>query len=249
MERENDFENTLKAKANRVSRMLEEAFGHPTRSGPADPLDELILTVLSQHTSDVNSHRAFAALKAAYPSWADAANAPTKDIASTIRSAGLADQKAPRIQAILHEVFAKEGDYSLNSLAQLPTAQAREFLLSLPGVGPKTAACVLLFSLGRPVMPVDTHVHRVAARLGLIPDGTTAERAHDILQQLFRSEDIFPVHLNMIKLGRTLCRPRNPKCSECPLLSECAYGRSQNPEEPTPESRLSAQTKTGGSSG
>jgi endonuclease-3 len=227
VEKENKIETALKTKANKVSRMLEQAFGHPTRRGPADPLDELILTVLSQHTSDANSHRAFAALKAAYPSWADAANAPTQEIANAIRSAGLADQKAPRIQSILQAVFTKEGDYSLNGLAKLPTAQAREFLLSLPGVGPKTAACVLLFSLGRPVMPVDTHVHRVAARLGLIPEGTTAERAHDILQQLFRSEDIFSAHLNMIKLGRTLCRPRNPKCHQCPLLSECPYGRSQ----------------------
>jgi endonuclease-3 len=190
----------------------------PRRS---DPLEELILTVLSQHTSDVNAERAFESLRAALPSWADVVRVPTRAVADAIRSGGLADTKAPRIQAILREVEEQRGVFDLSYLRELSDEQARMELVSLPGVGPKTAAVVLSFALGRDAMPVDTHVHRVTRRLGLVPPTTSAERADRILHELVPAGLRTPLHVALIRLGREICKAPTPRCRICPLKDIC----------------------------
>ncbi len=186
-----------------------------------DPLDELILTVLSQHTSDINAERAFAALRARFPSWDEVAASLTRAVADAIRSGGLADTKAPRIQAILREVRDREGAFDLSRLRAMPDAEARAYLISLPGIGPKTAAVVLSFALWRDAMPVDTHVHRVTKRLGLVPAGTSAERADRILHALVPDGLRTELHVGLIRLGRELCKAPTPRCHLCPLNDLC----------------------------
>ncbi|MGQ9697911.1 MAG: endonuclease III domain-containing protein [Armatimonadota bacterium] len=215
----------VKARARWAARMLEETHGRPVWKRRADPLDELILTVLSQKTSDANSRRAFASLKTRFPTWEDAAVASVDELEDAIRPAGLAPQKAPRILGILREIAARERAYSLHRLEQMPTDEAVRYLTSLHGVGLKTAACVLMFSLGRPVLPVDTHVHRVSLRLGLVPRGSSADQAHHILQRLYPEDERYPVHINMIRHGREVCTARSPRCNACPLLSGCPTGQ------------------------
>jgi endonuclease-3 len=180
----------------------------------------LILTVLSQNTADTNSGRAFNAMVRKYYSWRAVCEAPPEELIETVRPGGLAPQKGPRIQAILKAVFERSPDGDLSFLRALPLEEARSWLRSLPGVGPKTAACVLLFSLGRPALPVDTHVERVATRLGLIAEKTTPEQAHEQLEALVCPEDYYPFHMLLIKHGRRTCEARRPKCSRCPLV-EC----------------------------
>ena len=188
----------------------------------ADPLDELILTVLSQHTSDVNAERAFADLRRVFPGgWQQVVDAPTVGVADAIRSGGLADSKAPRIQAILREVRDREGSFDLSSLRAMSDAEARDYLIGLPGIGPKTAAVVLSFALGRDAMPVDTHVHRVTKRLGLIPPKATAERADRILHELVPDGMRTPLHVAFIRLGREICKAPTPRCRQCPLNDLC----------------------------
>jgi endonuclease-3 len=180
-----------------------------------------VLTVLSQHTSDINAERAFEGLRAAFPTWEDVVRAPTRAVADAIRSGGLADTKAPRIQVILREVAERRGDFDLSHLADLPDEAARAELLSLPGVGPKTAAVVLSFSLGRDAMPVDTHVHRVTKRLGLVPPTTSAERADRILHELVPEGLRTPLHVALNRLGREICKAPIPRCRTCPLNDIC----------------------------
>jgi endonuclease-3 len=186
-----------------------------------DPLEELILTVLSQHTSDVNADRAFASLRAAFPTWDALVAAPPEAVADAIRSGGLANTKAPRIQAILAEVRDREGAFDLTRLRELSDAEARAYLVSLPGIGPKTAAVVLSFALARDAIPVDTHVHRVTRRLGLVPPTASAERAdrllHDLVPDGLRTE----LHVGLIRLGRELCKAPTPRCRPCPLRDLC----------------------------
>jgi endonuclease-3 len=167
-----------------VHRRLERRFGPLSPPRRSDPLEELVLTVLSQHTSDVNAGRAFDSLRRRFPTWEAVARAPEGQVADAIRSGGLANVKAPRIRAILRDIYDREGRYDLSCLRELSDADAAAYLSSLNGVGPKTAAIVLAFSLGRNALAVDTHVHRVARRLGLIPPKATAERAHKILEDL-----------------------------------------------------------------
>lgn len=196
-------------------------YGEPHHLPSFDPLAELILTVLSQNTADTNSGRAFVQLMRRYPSWAAIADAPIEDVIATIQGGGLAQQKAPRIQAILRAVREREGDFDIGFLAGLPMEEARAWLRALPGVGPKTTACVLLFALGRPAMPVDTHVERVAKRLGLIPEKATSEQAHELLEALVDPNDYYRFHMLLIKHGRRLCAARRPLCERCPLEPEC----------------------------
>lgn len=183
------------------------------------------MTLLSQHTSDINTERAFASLRARFPTWEAVRMAPTMEVADAIRSGGLAAIKAPRLQAILNSVLAERGALELDHLAALPLAEARQWLVDLDGVGPKTAACVLLFSLGRPAMPVDTHVHRVAQRLGLIGPGVSAEVAPALLEVgLGADRDrVYAFHVNLIAHGRTVCTARRPFCERCPLTECCDY--------------------------
>lgn len=200
---------------------LRKRYGDLAPPRCSDPLEELILTVLSQHTSDVNAERAFEALRAAFPTWDAVVRAPTRSVADAIRSGGLADTKAPRIQAILREVEARRGAFDLSSLAGLSDDEARAELVSLPGVGPKTAAVVLSFSLGRDAMPVDTHVHRVTRRLGLVPSNTSAERADRLLHELVPEGLRTPLHVALIRLGREICKAPTPRCRICPLKDIC----------------------------
>ena len=204
-----------------IHRRLLKRFGELVPPRAADPLDELVLTVLSQHTSDLNAERAFGALRAAYPDWQGVVDARSGDVADVIRSGGLANTKAPRIQAILREVAEREGSYSLDGLRDLPDAEARTYLTSLPGIGPKTAAVVLSFALGRDAMPVDTHVHRVTRRLGIVPDKASAERADRILHDLVPDGLRTPLHVAFIRLGREICKAPIPRCAQCPLKDLC----------------------------
>lgn len=197
----------------------EQAPAHARSRRPI--LDELIATVLSQHTSDANSGRAFATLRERFPSWSAVADATDEAVAAAIRSGGMAVQKAPRIRHILATVQAREGDVDLARLETLDDESVREYLTSLPGVGPKTAACVLLFSMGRPAFPVDTHVHRVAGRLGWVPLGAGAARAQELLEELVSEGIRYPLHLALVAHGRQVCRPRAPRCEECVLRAGC----------------------------
>ncbi|CAN5563489.1 endonuclease III [soil metagenome] len=182
------------------------------------------MTVLSQHTSDVNSGRAFASLERRFPSWEAVLHAPADEVADAIRSGGIANIKARRIQSILAQVEAREGAVDLRRLEQLGDEEVDEYLRSLPGVGRKTAACVLLFSLGRAAFPVDTHVHRVAARLGLVPPRSTADAAHDLLAPRVPPEIQYELHVQLIRHGREICKPRAPRCSHCVLFDLCPAG-------------------------
>lgn len=207
----------IRAIANRLGR----AFGPLEAPRASDPLDELVWTVLSQHTSDLNSERAFHALRAAYPSWDAVVRARPSELADVIRSGGLANTKAVRIQAILREIAEREGSYDLSGLRGASDTDARAYLTTLPGVGPKTAAVVMAFALGRDAIPVDTHVHRVARRLELIPPKASAERAHDILAELVPDELKTPLHVGLIRLGREVCKAPQPRCEDCPLADLC----------------------------
>jgi endonuclease-3 len=186
-----------------------------------DPLDELILTVQSQHTSDLNAERAFAALRSAFPTWDDVVRAKPEHVADVIRSGGLANTKAVRIQQILREIHEREGRYDLSFLSRRSDDEVREYLMSLPGVGPKTAAVVMSFSLSRATIAVDTHVHRVSGRLGLIPQKTSADKAHRLLEDLVPPELRTSLHVGLIRLGREICKAGRPRCEECPLVDLC----------------------------
>jgi endonuclease III len=203
-------------------RLLAKRFGPLDPPRRWDPVEELVLTVLSQNTSDVNSGRAFEELRSRYPTWEALAAATSSKVADAIRSGGLANTKAPRILAILREIAEREGGrIDLEWMRTAPTPRVRDYLLSLPGVGPKTAACVLAFSLGRPALPVDTHVFRVARRLGWIPDRVDAARAHDVLEELVPARLRVGMHVGLIRLGREICKPARPRCEDCPLVDLC----------------------------
>jgi endonuclease-3 len=188
-------------------------------------VSELVLTILSQNTSDVNSGRAFQQLMATFGTWEAIASAPVDVVAGAIRSGGLAGIKAPRIQNSLRAIRAARGEYSLDFLAALPLEEARAWLTNLDGVGPKTAACVLLFSLGMPAMPVDTHVHRVSRRLGLVSRRASPPKAQEILEAMLPPEDIYPFHLQLIAHGRRVCKAQRPRCDDCPLVAWCDYAQ------------------------
>ena len=211
------------ASANHVEARFADAYGQPQWRSHAPPLDELVATILSQHTSDVNSGRAFQALRTRFPTWDAVLSASETDIAAAIQPGGLANLKAPRIRRVLRAVETESGTLTLDWLRGWPLDQARAWLLALPGVGPKTAACVLLFSLGLPTMPVDTHVHRVGRRLGLIPADVSAEDAHAIFDHVMGPDRdaIYALHLNLIRHGRTTCKARNPECHRCMLSDLC----------------------------
>jgi endonuclease III len=214
------------AKVRRVEALLAERYGRPVWGGPGDPLDELVLTILSQNTSDINRDKAWLRLKERFPAWEAVADAEEAELVDAIAPAGLANQKAPRILAVLRDIERRFGRLALDDLNEWTDDQVREFLTGYTGVGPKTAACVLMFAMGRPVMPVDTHVHRIATRLGFIPRGASFETAHQTMDRVTPPDLIYPLHIEMIRHGRALCRPTNPKCTDCPVLAECNHGKS-----------------------
>jgi len=214
-----------RARIGPILERLADRYGMPIWSGPRlDPTAELVLTVLAQNTADINSHRAFVALRAAYPSWDAVLAAPTDELADVIRPGGLAPTKSRRIQLVLAEVrYATRGTWDLGYLREWPLEQAREWLVSLPGIGRKTASIVLLFAFGRPALPVDTHVYRVASRLGLLPPRTDLTRAHELLEEVVPPEAMYAGHVLLIRHGREVCRAPRPICGLCPLTGLCPY--------------------------
>jgi endonuclease-3 len=183
----------------------------------------LVSTILSQNTNDNNRDRAFLALRRRFPTWENVRDASEQEVIETIRPAGLANQKGPRIQNILREITRQRGELSLDFLAEMPESEAMAWLMAFNGVGPKTASIVLLFSLGKPAFPVDTHIYRVSGRLGIRPHNISADQAHTYLGQLFPPRAYYAAHLNLIRLGREVCSARRPKCSICPLQDLCEY--------------------------
>lgn len=202
---------------------LQEVFGEPTWRNPLAPIDELVSTILSQNTNDVNRDRAFHGLRAKFPTWEAVRDAKAKDVVSAIRPAGLANQKGPRIQNVLREITQERGNLDLGFLKDLSVEDARNWLTKFKGVGPKTAAIVLCFSLGMPAFPVDTHIYRVTGRIGLRPEKMTVEQAHPYLEKMFPPETYYAAHLNLIRLGRQICHARTPECPECPIRALCDY--------------------------
>lgn len=212
--------------ATEISRLLAQEYGAIRRDVPRDPLSELILTLLSQNTSGHNTRRAFSSLWERFGNWEAVAEASVEDIAQAIKGGGLSRVKAARIKVILETIRKERGGLDLSFLAELPLPEAKAWLRKLPGVGPKTVACVLLFSLGRPVLPVDTHVYRVSRRLGLIPSGVSPEGAQEELERQLPPEEFERFHLSLIEHGRRVCRARRPRCEVCILRRECPEGRS-----------------------
>jgi endonuclease-3 len=204
---------------------LADHYGQPVWSGARlDPVAELVLTVLAQNTADINSHRAFVALRAAYPSWDAVLAAPTDELEDVIRPGGLAPTKSRRIQQVLAEVHdATGGTWDLGFLGTRPLDEAREWLVGLPGIGRKTASIVLLFAFGRPALPIDTHVYRVASRLGLLPPRTDLTKAHDLLEEVVPDDQMYAAHVLFIGHGRQVCRAPRPICGLCPLTDLCPY--------------------------
>jgi endonuclease-3 len=217
-----DFERR-RAKYAPIAAELHAVFGYPGWRQSLPAVDELVDCILSQSTNDNNRDRAFAALKARYPSWEAVMNAPTEEVVETIRPAGLANQKAPRIQHVLRRIYAERGALDIDFLNSLPLDEARGWLTALDGVGPKTAAIVLCFAFNRPAFPVDTHIHRIGQRVGFLPQGISAEKAHPIMEAIVPPEDHYAFHLNLIRLGREICQARRPACERCPLTAHCDY--------------------------
>jgi endonuclease-3 len=216
-----------RAKTEQVKGRLNRLYGVPTWRPHLDPVSELVSTILSQNTNDVNRDVAFNRLRARFPTWEGVRDADVEDVIEAIRPAGLANQKGPRIQAALRFITEERGELTLDFLADWPVEEAKVWLTSIKGVGPKTAAIILLFSLGRPAFPVDTHVHRVTKRLGLIGPRTSREKAHVDLERLVDPTDYYAFHLNLIRHGRQVCGSRKPRCEECTLNDLCPFYAEQ----------------------
>ena len=230
---------------------LAEVYGPVPRKPRAAGISELVGTILSQHTSDLNSGRAFQEMWDRFSSWEAVLAAPVDQVASAIRSGGLAQQKAPRIQEVLAEVQRRRGSFDLEFLKELPLSEAKAWLQSLSGVGPKTAAVVLCFALGMPAFPVDTHIHRVSRRLGLIGPKVTADEAHDVLEAVIDPDRVFPLHVYLITHGRRVCKAQRPLCGQCVLAERCPSRDVQErvrrtPPRSGPPRRALAATLHGG---
>jgi endonuclease-3 len=223
----NDMEQAREAKTAEVHRRLLEIYGEPTWRSHLDPVSELVSTILSQNTNDRNRDVAFERLRDRLPTWEEVRDSDVDAVIEAIRPAGLANQKGPRIQEALRLITRERGELALDFLADWPVDEAKAWLTDIKGVGPKTAAIVLLFSLGRPAFPVDTHVHRVTKRLGLIDQRVSREKAHDQLEQLVPPEDYYAFHLNVIRHGRQVCTSRNPNCEACVLRDLCDFYQEQ----------------------
>lgn len=216
-----------------LSRLL-DVYGFPSWRDPLPPVDELVSTILSQNTNDRNRDQAFYALKNKFPVWEEVRLAPEELIIESIRPAGLANQKGPRIKAVLNEIYKERGNLDLSFLADLPLEEARQWLLKFKGVGRKTAAIVLQFSLNRPAFPVDTHIYRVTGRLGVRPEKLNLESTHKLMEKLIDPADFYAAHLNLIRLGRETCHAAKPDCLHCPVSDFCAFFNLQKQHAPTP---------------
>ncbi len=231
-----------------IYEVLIATYGTPQNEPDYDPLGGLIATILSQHTSDVNSERAYRQLVTAFPTWEVARDAETYKIAEAIKSGGLANIKAARIQDVLHTLTEQQqaqggtktlAGYLSDELAKRATEDAARYLRTLPGVGPKTAACVLMFHLARPAFPIDTHVGRILRRLGVIGSNVSIDMAHSLMEKVLPRDWVYPLHVNLIRHGRQICRAQRPACAVCTLYNECAYAGNANIQE-TAISPLSA---------
>lgn len=209
--------------AAKIHQLLMENFGLPTWRPHLSPVGELISTILSQNTNDTNRDYAYDSLLRDFPTWEAIRNAPLKQVENSIKIAGLANQKAPAIQNALRVISEERGKIELDFLRTKTNQEASDWLTNLKGVGPKTAAIVLLFSLNMPAFPVDTHVHRITGRLGIRPEKMTAAKAHTFLAEQFSPDTYYSVHLNLIRLGREICKARQPLCQKCPLNKICNY--------------------------
>jgi endonuclease-3 len=217
-------QNTLKP--NQITQVLQrllEFYGEPTWRDPLLLIDELVSTILSQNTNDRNRDLAFNALKKRFSNWQQVKDAPENEIIDAIRIAGLANQKGPRIKAVLNQIWKERGNFDLLFLLDLPLEETRNWLLRFKGVGRKTAAIVLQFSLNRPAFPVDTHIYRVTGRLGVRPEKMNVGQTHLLMEKLADPKDFYAGHLNLIRLGRETCHPRKPDCPYCPVNSLCSY--------------------------
>ena len=218
-------ESAIEKPVRYIIQNLERAYGVPLNERASDPLDMLIKIILSQATSDTNSHRTFAALRKRFPTWDAALRARTSTIADTIRSGGLANQKAAVIKDVLSQIKQEHGTLDLSFLHRLSSEDAVRYLSQFRGIGPKTIACTLLFACRKEVFPLDTHIFRVLRRIGLIPQKCTDQRAHEIMNRIVPEGKFYSFHVNLIRHGRTLCRPREPLCERCPIVEYCDYGQ------------------------
>jgi len=212
-----------------VLKLLRRAHGRRRWPGPRDPVDVLVATILSQNTSGGNSAAGFRRLRERFATWDEVADARVAAIERCIRVSGLSRRKAPRIRAILRQLRSDRGGIGLAFLAEMGPDRACEALLRFDGVGPKTALCVLMFAMGMPVFPVDTHIFRITRRLGLLPDAAAPQRAHEVLTPLIAPADRYEMHLLLIAHGRRVCRARSPQCPSCPLLPLCGFGERNAP--------------------
>ena len=214
-----------------VIERLEQVYGRPRMISRFDPMEELVSCILSQHTSDANSFPAFTRLRETFPDWQDVVDAGPEKLADVIRKAGLANQKSKSIIACLQQIKEMTGAYDLEHLRTMPTVQARDWLLELPGVGPKTASIVLCFAMGQEAIPVDTHVYRVSWRLGLIPEDIGENKAHDLLLEIVPPDFAFRYHTTLIQHGRITCRAPLPNCESCTVQDICPWFKNGGPEK------------------
>lgn len=221
--------NPLAKRAIKIHERLLEFYGEPIWRNPLPAIDELVSTILSQNTNDINRDRAFVSLRKQFGTWEEVRDAHPMDVVDAIRPAGLANQKGPRIQQVLRSITEERGSLDLSFLGELSVEEGKAWLTRFNGVGPKTAAIVLCFSLGKQAFPVDTHIYRVTGRIGLRPERMTVEQAHPHLEALFPPETYYAAHLNIIRLGREICTARRPYCERCPIVMLCDYGRNSMP--------------------
>jgi endonuclease-3 len=219
--------SSLAQKALQVHKTLLDFYGEPIWRNPLPAVDELVSTILSQNTNDVNRDKAFESLRRRFPTWESVRDAEVGEVVESIRVAGLANQKGPRIQQVLREITAERGNLDLSFLKDLPLEAARAWLMKFNGVGPKTTAIVLCFSLNRPAFPVDTHIYRVTGRIGLRPEKMSVEEAHPHMESLLPPETYYAAHLNVIRLGREICNARKPDCPACPVRDLCDFWQQQ----------------------
>lgn len=227
----------------RIRELLREYYGRPINEAHGAPIDELVLTVLSQNTNDRNRDVAFMRLRERFDDWDRVAGAPVAEVEEAIKPGGISKVKSKRIQDILNKIRADAGDLDLSWLATVKRERAIEFLESLPGVGRKTAACVLMFSYDRPEMPVDTHVYRVSSRLGLIRPKASFEEAHDEWLELAPGDELFELHVNLLRHGRRVCASQRPRCEACPLKRLCPHGKQVLAERSAAKAKAGAKTK------
>jgi endonuclease-3 len=220
--------NHLKAKIERILYLLEREYGIPQEKRRTDPLDVLIQTILSQNTNDRNRDRAYQRLKTQFPHWEDVLRARARTVIQAIRPGGLAEQKARRIKETLRWIKNREGEMSLAFLKKMDSDEIKKAIGDLKGIGPKTVHCLLLFGMGREAFPVDTHILRVGKRLGFIPEGMSAEKAHQWMVPLIPNKKSLSLHLNLIRFGREICKAKSPQCEICFLSRECIFSYQSN---------------------